>query len=406
MARGFHIVDAEDDGDLSDEDGEAADDSLDSDMRDAWVHMAGGYALLSREDELILAAARRLAPDRTPPPHADDCNSCATPQEALVLHNLRLILYIGKRYKPHTYNVQREDIWQMGISGLMKAADRFDDRRGNRFATQAMWWIRQSISRDLTNTGPMIREPVHVANDRVRALRTDDGALMPRTVAPQVVSLDEPLTNGTAGTCSTYTLADVLPDEQAEDPAALAASGDISGHVRSMLGHLWPRERLIIEMRYGLGTEDGRGWTLDECGRSLGMTRERVRQIQAQAEERLRALLAPHAPESVPRRKRTSSPRMVFSRPDTPRSVPTHAPNVVPKTRQRPAQSATSEPPQNLRSARASAKPRNRTANPVVRPPLSVAGTMPTAAAKTASGRKYTIAQPGSVKRATARRVS
>jgi RNA polymerase primary sigma factor len=218
--------------------------------------------------------------------------------------NLRLVIHIAHRYRDR--GVPLLDLIQEGNLGLMRAVDKFEPRRGLRFVTYAHWWIRQAISRALGEQHHTIRLPSHVierqsklhaAATRLwerqgRALSSQDlsAALgwTPQEVeellsaVQPIVQLQQPITDdGTA-------LQDVLEDTQTPQPEVLIAEEQVRRGVHACLGHLPEREALILRLRYGL--EAGEPQSLQEIGDVLGLSRERVRQLEQQAFAKLRQL--------------------------------------------------------------------------------------------------------------------
>ncbi len=219
--------------------------------------------------------------------------------------NLRLVVSIAKRYVRH--GVPLLDLVWDGNLGLMKAVDRFQYRRGFKFSTYATWWIRQSISRGIADRARTIRIPVHVGESlqRLARARRDLGRKLgrPPTVdelarrlrmprekvrrlieAPgAVISLDMPL--DVEGAAS---LGDFIEDTQLERPDAPVLSEDMSRAMEGALAALSDRQRQVLRLRFGLGTDHE--LTLAEIGARLSLTRERIRQIEAQALRKLRQL--------------------------------------------------------------------------------------------------------------------
>ena len=221
----------------------------------------------------------------------------------LVKSNLRLVLKIAGRYK--NGGLQMADLIQEGNLGLMRAIEKFDYKRGYKFATYAVWWIRQSINRALADQARTIRVPVHM-NESVNRLRqtrrylerelgrpvtTSDianklGISLERVekiqnVVRDPLSLDAPI--GDEGDCF---LGDFVASNELDDPIHEVEHADLSKKIQSVLSTLSPREESIIRMRFGLGEE--RDYTLEEIGEGLDVTRERIRQIEAKALSRLR----------------------------------------------------------------------------------------------------------------------
>jgi RNA polymerase primary sigma factor len=217
--------------------------------------------------------------------------------EALVLHNLRLARSIAGRHEGQ--GLERADLDQHGIVGLMRAVERFDPARGLRFSTYATWWIRQSIGRALADEGRTVRLPVHVHQlvVKVQAARerllqetgrvsVHDLAFRTRLSPGQVgtclrlargiMSLDQPVP-GSADWSLLDALADYGLDEQSHVVDVLA--------VDELLKHLSERDATILRLRFGL--DDGNERTLEDVGRIFGLTRERIRQLQERSLERL-----------------------------------------------------------------------------------------------------------------------
>jgi RNA polymerase primary sigma factor len=262
--------------------------SATTDSLQLFLNEAGRYPLLTAAQEVELA--KRIEEGDK---HAKDL---------LVNSNLRLVVSIAKKYQGHGLTLL--DLIQEGIIGLIRAAEKFDWRKGFKFSTYATWWIRQAVQRGVANKARVIRIPVHIVEreqkisraerelmTRLERMPTDeevaDKAKLPlkqvrevRNAARAVASLDRPVgEDESASYGELFASDDLMPDEQVELDLTEKALHDA-------VADLSEREQQILNLRYGLnGGQEPK--SLEEIGRILGITRERVRQVEAEALRRL-----------------------------------------------------------------------------------------------------------------------
>ncbi len=281
-------------GVLMREEVEAAEDWSDADVNledtvRLYLREIGRTPLLTREQEQ--AIAKRIA-------EGDD-----GAKHELIVANLRLVVSIAKRHARQ--RIPLMDLIQEGNIGLMKAVDKFDFAKGNRFSTYATWWIRQAITRAIADHGRTIRIPVHMVeayhkiNKARRELTLDLGREpsweemskkldMPQekieaieAVMKEPVSLESPI-----GEEDDSSLGDFIQDERLSTPADAATIQVMKEELNEAMKTLTDRERLVLSRRFGL--EDGQQRTLEEVGQELKVTRERIRQIEAKALRKLK----------------------------------------------------------------------------------------------------------------------
>lgn len=263
-----------------------------ADVTQIYLNDIGNNALLTPDQELALA--RRVV------------EGDFVARQKMIEHNLRLVVNIAKHYINR--GLALLDLIEEGNIGLMHALEKFDPERGFRFSTYATWWIRQSIERAIMNQSRTIRLPVHVIkelNVYLRASRhleaqagreptieeiahlvgkTPEDVRRVMSLNERMASLDAPLDIDPM-----LSIGESIPDEQYEEPEIQLHNSQLEHYVQEWLNQLNDKQRMVIERRYGLNNHEI--CTLEELAATLGLTRERVRQIQIEGLEQLRRIL-------------------------------------------------------------------------------------------------------------------
>ncbi|QGP92565.1 RNA polymerase sigma factor SigA [Neomoorella glycerini] len=283
---------------LEKEEGEAVDSDLDLSIPDnvaiddpvrMYLKEIGRVPLLTPEEEIELAKRMEQGDEEA--------------KRRLAEANLRLVVSIAKRYVGR--GMLFLDLIQEGNLGLIKAVEKFDYRKGYKFSTYATWWIRQAITRAIADQARTIRIPVHMVETINKLIRVQRQLLQelgrdptPEEIAREMdvpvervreimkiaqepVSLETPI-----GEEEDSHLGDFIEDEDAQAPADAASFMLLREQLEEVLDSLTPREKRVLRLRFGL--DDGRARTLEEVGQEFGVTRERIRQIEAKALRKLR----------------------------------------------------------------------------------------------------------------------
>jgi RNA polymerase primary sigma factor len=224
-------------------------------------------------------------------------------REHLIRANLRLVVSIAKNYAERGLGLQ--DLIAEGNIGLMKAAEKFDPAAGCRFSTYGTWWIKQSIRRALTNTVKSVRVPGYMSEmlTKWKTVSHELAYLLGRTPTVEEVAQElgipqeswmllkrtiESSATGTELSLDVLTSAqETVEDTRSEDPEEAISKNDLLAKLVELLDRIDEREALILRLRYGLGTPGGESMTLKEIGKVVGLTRERVRQIEQEALRKL-----------------------------------------------------------------------------------------------------------------------
>lgn len=257
-----------------------------------YLNEIGFSPLLSAEEEVYFSRLAQKGDERA--------------RQRMIESNLRLVVKIARRYMNR--GLALLDLIEEGNLGLIRAVEKFDPERGFRFSTYATWWIRQTIERAIMNQTRTIRLPIHVVKEMnvyLRAARKlaqrldhepsaeDIAELLDKPLAEvermlglneRVASVDSPI-----GFDSDKSLLDAIPDENNPDPSEMLADDDVYSNLEVWLAQLNDKQRDVVERRFGL--HGHKISTLEEVGNEIGVTRERVRQIQMDALKRLREIL-------------------------------------------------------------------------------------------------------------------
>jgi RNA polymerase primary sigma factor len=279
-----------------DEKSDTIDDSMafEGDVPDAvqmYLKEIGKTPLLTKDEERELAKRSEKGDEEA--------------RQRLMKANLRLVVSIAKRYVNRTPHLSILDLIQEGNIGLSRAVEKFDYRRGFKFSTYATWWIRQAITRALADQSRTVRIPVHMVEtiskytqmrrQLIQELGRDplseeiaaemgidvEKVRHIQKISQEVLSIETPI-----GDEEDSTLSDFIPDERNATPSQLTARAMLRDLIKEIMIDLTEREQQILKMRFGL--DDGISHTLEEVGKAFGVTRERIRQIEAKALEKIR----------------------------------------------------------------------------------------------------------------------
>jgi RNA polymerase primary sigma factor len=267
-----------------------------ADSLELFMNEIGRYPLLTAAEEVALA--KRV--------ERGDLKA----KERMINSNLRLVVHVAKRYRGH--GVPFGDLIQDGVIGLNRAVEKFDWRRGFKFSTYATWWIRQAVQRSVAGQARTIRVPTHVHERRqtlrrhARKLEVDLGRPptdkeLAKASGLKLQHVEEALSipearaslNSPVGDEDSSEFGDLFADESADSPEELAEDALRARAVREALADLPERERRILELRFGIDSDPQ---SLEKIGAELELTRERVRQLEAQALERLGGTLGAFEP--------------------------------------------------------------------------------------------------------------
>ncbi len=261
-----------------------------SDSIQMYLREIGKVPLLSGKEEIALAKRKEMGDEEA--------------KKRLIEANLRLVVSIAKKFTGGALTLL--DLIQEGNVGLFRAVEKFDYRKGYKFSTYATWWIRQAITRSLADQSRTIRIPVHMVETINKFQQIERQLIqslgrepMPEEIAAEMgepvekihhiikISQDTVSLETSVGEDDEDSiLGDFIEDTTTVTPDRAASLELLRDHVRSIIGDLTPREQKILEMRFGL--DDGIAHTLEEVGQEFGVTRERIRQIEAKALEKIK----------------------------------------------------------------------------------------------------------------------
>ena len=264
----------------------------DLDATRMYLNEIGFSPLLTAEEEVYYGRKAQAGDDEA--------------RKRMIESNLRLVVKIARRYMNR--GLALLDLIEEGNLGLIRGVEKFDPERGFRFSTYATWWIRQTIERALMNQTRTVRLPIHVVkeiNIYLRAARqlsqTLDREPTPEDVAKlldkpiddvkKMLGMNERITSVDSPTSkdSATSLLDIIPDEHNTDPSLLLQNRDVQAHIDTWLSQLTEKQCAVVERRFGIHGHEVA--TLEQIGNEIGVTRERVRQIQIEAIKRLRKIL-------------------------------------------------------------------------------------------------------------------